>query len=76
MKTRIIKATLAVAFVAVAGYTAYTNLNEIELKSDLMLSNVEALASGEENPWCPNGCYDNGSGCHCYTWYPTYREAK
>lgn len=51
-----------------------------ELKSlemdQLLLNNVEALANNEENPLCPNGCFDNGKGCYCYQWYPTYREAQ
>lgn len=23
---------------------------------------------------CPNGCVDNGSGCYCNFWFPTYDE--
>ena len=42
--------------------------------SELMLANVEALAN-DENPMCPNGCFDDGDGCLCYHWFPTYREA-
>lgn len=43
--------------------------------SDSALENVEALASGESE-FCENGCYDNGSGCFCEYWFPTYREAS
>lgn len=45
---KIIKSTLAVAALAVAGYGAYTS-NESEQMSELALANVEALASGEIN---------------------------
>ena len=53
----------------------YTSQKETSM-SDLAMENVEALARGEENPLCPNGCYNNGNGCYCYTWFPTYREAN
>ena len=53
MKTRIIKATLAVAFIAVAGYTAYNSQKEVEL-SDLAMENVEALADEE---WTGSNCW-------------------
>ena len=33
-----------------------------------------ALAQGEINPLCENGCIDNGNGCLCKEWFPTYRE--
>ena len=61
MKTRIIKATLAVAFIAVAGYTAYNSQKEVEL-SDLAMANVEALAGGESGS--TSDCtYDPNSSC-------------
>ena len=73
MKTRIMKATLAVAFIAVAGYTAYNSQKEVEL-SDLAMANVEALAGGEWDG--DNTChmdttfweclkYTTGVGCYC-----------
>ena len=42
---------------------------------NLALANVEALAQSESD-LCPNGCYDNGTGCYCHFWFPTYREAN
>ena len=62
MKTRIIKATLAVAFIAVAGYTAYNSQKEVEL-SDLAMANVEALASGEGSGSCRWKRVFDSSGC-------------
>ena len=53
MKTRIMKATLAVAFIAVAGYTAYNSQKEVAL-SDLAMENVEALADEE---WTDGNCW-------------------
>ncbi len=47
MKRCIIKATLAVAFIAVAGYTANNIQKEEVALSEIALQNVEALARGE-----------------------------
>lgn len=61
------------AFVAVAGYSVYASQKSGAM-SDLMLTNVEALARGEDSG-CPNGCVDNGDGCTCNgTHYPEWRE--
>lgn len=73
MKKKILGSMVAVAIAAVAA----VNVNFSTQNSGsatINLSNVEALASGE-NPNCPNGCYDNGDGCFCHVWYPTYLEA-
>ena len=43
---KIMKVAFVAAFAAVAGYGVYTN-QRTETMSDLMLANVEALASGE-----------------------------
>ena len=67
-------AVACVALAAVAGWNYQQSKQNVEL-SDLALENVEALASGEVNPACPNGCVDNGDGCFCYTWYWGYKEA-
>ena len=75
MKRNIIRVALLAVFAFVAGYGVYTSQKETAM-SDLAMENVEALARGEENPLCPNGCYNNGNGCYCYTWFPTYREAN
>lgn len=45
---KLIIATLVVAFTAIAGYGVYTN-QKTDLMSDIMLANVEALASGESD---------------------------
>ncbi|WP_290095597.1 NVEALA domain-containing protein, partial [Bacteroides acidifaciens] len=46
MRKKIMKAAFVAAFAAVAGYGVYMN-QRTEAMSDLMLANVEALASGE-----------------------------
>lgn len=53
MNKHIFKATLVVAFVAVAGYAANNLQKEVEM-SDLAVTNVEALAGGEVSvgPFC------------------------
>lgn len=45
--------------------------------SDLVLANVEALASGEIDPMCPDGCISGSEGCGCNgiwsdSWDPYY----
>ena len=68
------KAAFVVAVAAVAGYNIYTNLKSNTM-SDMMLANVEALASGEINQMCPNGCVSDGDGCTCNgTDHPTWAE--
>ena len=39
------------------------------------MKNVEALASGEINPDCPNGCVEGEGGCFCFKDYPELKEA-
>ena len=46
MKKNILKATLVVAFALIAGMNVY-NAQQSDIMSDLVLANVEALASGE-----------------------------
>lgn len=40
--------------------------------SEFAKANAEAIAY---DPLCENGCLDNGDGCLCHYWFPTYREA-
>ena len=75
MKKKILSGVFALALLATAGLGVHKSMKSDAGLSDLALSNVEALANGEINPLCPNGCYDGGCGCLCYTWYPTYKEA-
>lgn len=64
MKIKYVKSAFVVAFALVAGYGVYTSQQENSM-SHLAMANVEALATNEENPLCPNGCVDNGNGCAC-----------
>lgn len=74
MQKNIIRTAFVAAFALMAGYSVYT-LQQEKTMSDLALANVEALAGGEENPLCPNGCVDNGSGCACNGIYvKTWKE--
>lgn len=75
MKKKILGSFIALAFAAIIGINANINMNGQTEEPSIALSNVEALASGEWSE-CPNGCYDNGNGCWCHTWYPYYREAN
>ena len=47
MKKKFFKLTLAAAFAVAVGYGVYANQVENETMTDIMLENVEALASGE-----------------------------
>ena len=69
------KTALALVVALSAGYGVYTSQQKSKL-SELALANVEALADDGENPMCENGCLDNGDGCLCHYWFPTYREAN
>ncbi len=75
MKKKVLSGVFALALLAATGYGVNQSVKSNANLSDLALNNVEALAQSE-NDLCPNGCYDNGKGCYCYDWYPTYREAK
>ena len=70
-------ATVLVAVVAIAaGYNIYQSQNTVSL-SELALDNVEALANGEANPNCPNGCIaQEFEWCFCYTFIENAREAR
>ena len=74
MKKKVFGAVALIAIAVAAGRNYQQSQQESEI-SDLTLANVEALASGESSD-CPNGCYDNGSGCFCHYWFPSYREAN
>jgi hypothetical protein len=41
---------------------------------DVALANIEALATSEINPDCPNGCLQSCGDCYCYQHY--YLEEK
>jgi hypothetical protein len=72
---KVIFSILVVSAMIGAVYSAYNYRHNRTEMSVLALTNVEALASGE-NVMCPNGCLDNGNGCLCHYWFPTYKEAK
>lgn len=63
----------AVALMAAAAVTGFSAYNKTNVP-DLLSSNVEALAHGE-NPNCLNGCKANGDGCYCNFYYENYKEA-
>ena len=47
MKKKVLGVIAVVAVAAIAGYNVYTSQNDVKL-SDLVLSNVEALANAKE----------------------------
>jgi len=75
MKTKILGGIFTLAVMVVLGYGVNKSVQNNADLSDMALSNVEALASGELAD-CEYGCFANGDGCWCYDWYPCYREAK
>jgi|AGTN01.2.fsa_nt_gi hypothetical protein len=75
MKKKFLSGIFALTLLVTAGYGVNKSMKSDVYLSDLALSNVEALANGEINPMCPNGCYSDGTGCLCHYWFPTYKEA-
>lgn len=69
---KVLRYAFVAAFVAVASYGIYINQN-VNGISALALANVEALAE-DENEMCLNGCVDDGKGCLCHYWFPTFKE--
>lgn len=73
MKKSFTKIAFIAVFGMIAGYGINTAQNDTKL-SDLALDNIEALARGEINPDCPNGCVSGWGGCRCNGWYPQFAE--
>lgn len=62
MKKKILSGVFALALLATAGFGVQKSMKSNANLSDLALSNVEALASGESSSYdCGNGC----SGAYC-----------
>ena len=74
MKTKLLNIGLVIVIAIVAVINVF-NSQKSEVLSDVAMANVEALADDEVNPLCPNGCVENGTGCFCNGWYPSYQEA-
>jgi hypothetical protein len=75
MKKNVLRAAFVVALGLAAGFTAYSSQKDELALSDVLLENIEALASGETNPFCENGCVNTEpTGCYCYRLYETYAE--
>lgn len=72
MKKNIVKVAF-VAAIAIVCSINVLNSQKSETLSEVILANVDALAS--VNPLCPNGCLKNGDGCYCNGWFETYKEA-
>jgi hypothetical protein len=68
---------IALAIVGGAAFSYNMNAKSYSYNlSGVALANIEALASGEINPDCPNGCLvECSDGCFCYKFYPIYKEA-
>ncbi|MBE8722336.1 NVEALA domain-containing protein [Sphingobacterium pedocola] len=73
MRKKILGSLAVIAIAAVATFNVTIGTPN-SATATISLSNVEALADGE-NPNCPNGCKANGDGCFCNYWFPTDREA-
>ena len=72
---KVVKITALAVFAFITGLNVYKAQTEVQL-SDAQMKNVEALASGEINPDCPNGCVEGEEGCTCFMYYIDYDEAK
>lgn len=67
MKKNILKVALVAAVVATAGYGVYENQKQ-ETMSDVMMENVEALASDEMNNKFFEVCYTTSEEIDCETY--------
>lgn len=76
MKKTIIR--IAAAALLVGGLMFNFGLSNSNSDNELVTLKVvanTAVAQGEINPDCPNGCVSGNTGCYCFTWYE-YREAS
>jgi len=74
MKKKIIFAVTACVFVFATVFSF--NMSRQDNISDISLKNIQVMTQANaENPDCPNGCLENGSGCFCFIWYSCYKEA-
>lgn len=64
--TKMVKIAFVAAFVAIAGYGVYAN-QKTDAMSNLMLANVEALATPEQ----PNTNDCKSSSSDCWALHPT-----
>lgn len=69
MKKNLLLTLAVVVAMSLTAYNAFHNQEETEL-SAITLENVEALASSEINPDCPDGCLTTPGYCFCYRPYP------
>jgi len=75
MKTKIFGGIAIVAIAAAVALNVSISNQKQDKASMLALANVEALADGEINPDCPNGCIDGEpTGCYCKGDYPDLEE--
>lgn len=67
MRNTILKVAMFALITLIAGYNAFTNSKEESKLSNLMLDNVEALASNEEpGITCSKTCSDGIGRCYAY----------
>ena len=74
-KKKLFSGLFALALLATTAVGVAESRKSEATMSDLAMANVEALAYNEVDHPCPNGCYDNGTGCFCHVYYHYYREA-
>ena len=73
MKKKLAGTGILAAIVLITTWCIRQTNPQIQL-SDLDADNIEALANPQV--LCPNGCTDDGNGCYCHGWYPTYKEYR
>jgi len=70
MKKIILKTVVAAMFVERLAFNLAV-VSSID-SGDVDLNVVASTAMAQSESQCPTGCYDNGPGCYCYYWFPTY----
>ena len=77
MKKNILKVAFVAAIAMATGIQVF-NAQKSEALSEVAMANVAALAADDDlliNPFCKNGCIEDGDGCFCYHDYSDYKEA-
>lgn len=67
---KVYKIVAVVAIVAAAGLITYNAQSDKMQLSTLAMDNIEAIARGEIDPDCPNGCLAEYGFCTCHGNHP------
>ena len=70
MKKKILSGFAVLAIAAVAAWNVNVTSDKGNEFIGLTSVNIEALAVGEINPDCPDGCVEDSGSCFCFVKWP------